>query len=126
MSAGADPEKEMRTFVMWKEGKDFCQDNRGTTMVTVIISFALLLICVVSYYGVQRTVENMMMSAKDLSVNNSALIKAYYLEETEDTEVFSKEELHFSGEDGSFTIHTTLKKAQKEGLNGSIYYFEKE
>lgn len=111
---------------MCKENKKRIHDNRGTSMVTVIISFALLLLCVVCYFSVQRTVENMMMSAKDLSINNSNLIKAYYLGETDPTTVSENEAMQFSGEYGSFTIQGTLQKAQKDGLNGSIYYFEKE
>lgn len=101
-------------------------DNRGTSMVTVIISFALLLLCIVSYFRVQKVVENMMMSSTDMLRNNSSLVKEYYLEETENTVASKEETLNFTGEYGNFSLDVTLMRAQKEGLNGSIYYFEKE
>lgn len=118
---------------MWTEVKGIFSsfrklhtDNRGTSMVTVIISFALLLLCIVSYFRVQKVVENMMMSSTDMLRNNSGLVKAYYLEETENTVASKEETLNFTGEYGNFSLDVTLMKAQKEGLNGSIYYFEKE
>ena len=92
-------------------------------MATVVVSFALLLLFVTSYFQVQKVVSNMMMSAKDVLNNNSALIKAYYLEETKNVTVADEVRLTFSGEDGEFFIETSLNKAQKEGLDGSIYYF---
>lgn len=118
---------------MWREskmdndtGKKLHKDNRGTSMVTVIISFALLLLCVVSYFRVQKVVENMMMSSKDTILNNSNLIKAYYMDETGNVKVGDGETLQFVGADGDFSINVTLMRAQKEGLNGSIYYFEEK
>lgn len=104
----------------------FIRDNRGTSMATVVVSFALLLLFVTSYFQVQKVVENMMMSSKDVLTNNSALIKAYYLGETKDITVADDVRLQFHGESGSFYIDTTLKRATKEELNGSIYYFEAE
>ncbi len=112
---------------MQKEGNQqklsLITDNRGTTMVTVIISFALLLLLVTGYYKTQRMSENMMMSAKDMILNNSQLIKAYYLEETTNKTVADQVELSFSGQEGSFIINATLNRADKEGLEGTIYYF---
>ena len=104
----------------------FIRDNRGTSMATVVVSFALLLLFVTSYFQVQKVVENMMMSSKDVLTNNSALIKAYYLGETKDITVADDVRLQFHGESGSFYIDTTLKRATKEELNGSIYYFDTE
>lgn len=48
-------------------------------MVTVVVSFALLMIFVTGFYKVQKVSQNMMMDSKDLLVNNRELIKAYYL-----------------------------------------------
>lgn len=101
-------------------------DNRGTSMATVVVSFALLLLFVTGYFHVQKVVGNIMMSAKDIMTNNSALIKAYYLEETKNTVVEDEVRLTFSGEDGGFFIETTLNQAQTEGLEGSIYYFAED
>ena len=58
---------------MWKK------DNRGTTMVSVVISFALLLLFVTSFFKIQKLSTEMMMNSKDMLVNNSRLIKAFYL-----------------------------------------------
>lgn len=114
---------------MWKENDEMIKlhkDQRGTSMVTVLVSFALLLLCLTSFYRVQKVTQNMMMNAKDTVVNNSNLIKAFYIGETTQTKMSEGETLIFEGEDGSFTMELSLMKAQKEGLNGSIYYFEEK
>lgn len=101
------------------------RDQRGTSMVTVIVSFALLLLCLTTFYRVQKVTESMVMNSKDMIINNSDLIKAFYTGDTTRTKV-SDELLTFEGEDGDFVMGVTLMKSQKEGLNGSIYYFEEE
>ena len=118
---------------MWKEnsvtkhGKTkLNKDQRGTSMVTVLVSFALLLLCLTSFYRVQKMTESMVMNSKDMLRNNSSLMKAFYLGETTSTTIASGEILIFEGEDGGFAMTATLHRAQKEGLNGSIYYFEEE
>lgn len=111
---------------MWTKNKKK-KDNRGTTMITVVISFALLMIFVTGFYKVQRVSQNMMMDAKDLIVNNRELIKAYYLGETSNSIAAEDMRLSFSGKEGSFFIDADLYRAQKEGLMGTIYYYrEKE
>ncbi len=102
------------------------KDQRGTSMVTVLVSFALLLLCLTSFYRVQKMTESMVMNSKDMLRNNSSLMKAFYLGETTSTTIASDEVLVFEGEDGGFATTMTLHRAQKEGLNGSIYYFEEE
>lgn len=112
---------------MWIKGKNVKKkDDRGTSMVTVVISFALLMIFVTGFFKVQRVSENMMMSAKDLLVNNRELIKAYYLGETDNQAAAENIRLSFSGEEGGFFIDTTLYRAEKEGLTGTVYYYESE
>lgn len=109
------------------KGKDRKKkNNRGTSMITVVVSFALLMIFVTSFFKVQRVSENMMMSAKDLLVNNRELIKAYYLEETDNFAIAENIRLSFSGEEGGFYVDTTLYRAEKEGLAGTVYYYESE
>lgn len=113
---------------MWNGNKKIGKlhrDQRGTSMVTVIVSFALLLLCLTAFYRVQKVTESMVMNSKDMIVNNSDLIKAFYTGDTTQTKV-SDEQLTFEGEDGDFVMEVTLMKSQKEGLNGSIYYFEEE
>ncbi len=95
-------------------------------MVTVIVSFALLLIFVTAFYGVQKTSRSMMMSAKDMMLESKELIKAFYLEETDNQPVSENVTLTFRGDEGSFTINATLYKAQKDGLSGTIYYYDSE
>lgn len=107
-------------------GNTWIKDNKGTTMVSVVISFALLLIFVTAFYKVQKVSQSMMMSAKDMIVNSRELVKAYYLEETNNQVVADKTRLSFSGAGGSFYIDATLHKAEKEGLSGTIYYYEWE
>lgn len=92
-------------------------------MITVVVSFALLMIFVTSFFKVQKVSENMMMSAKDLLFNNRELIKAYYLGETDNRMVAENTRLSFSGEEGGFFLDTTLFRAEKEGLTGTIYYY---
>lgn len=101
-------------------------DNRGTSMITVIISFALLLIFVTAFFKVQKVSQNMMMDARDMQVNNRKLVEAFYLSETEDSVVSGKERLTFAGKEGSFYIDATLYRAQKDGLSGVIYYYGTE
>jgi hypothetical protein len=101
-------------------------ENNGTTMVTVVVSFALLLIFVTAFYKVQKLSENMMMDAKDLLVNNRELIKAYYLDETENTPAAENITLSFQGEEGGFSLQASLYRAEKEGLTGTIYYYKAE
>ena len=118
-------------LLMRKENKkrkllNMKKDQRGTSMVTVLVSFVLLLLCLTCFYQVQKMSENIMMSAQDLISNNSNLIKAYYLDETENGTVSEKERLTFEGEDGSFSMTMSIQRAQKEGLNGCIYYFEEK
>lgn len=110
---------------MWIKNKKE-RDNRGTTMITVVISFALLMIFVTGFYKVQKVSQNMMMDAKDLIVNNRELIKAYYLGEANDSIAAEGVRLSFSGEEGSFFIDATLYRAEKEGLMGTIYYYQSE
>lgn len=100
--------------------------NSGTTMISVVISFALLLLFVTSYFKVQKLSTEMMMNSKDMIVNNSQLIKAFYLGETNDQMVTEEAELSFSGEGGGFFVRGTLKSAKKDGCNGTIYYFDTE
>lgn len=102
------------------------KNNLGTSMITVIVSFALLLVFVTVFYQVQRASGNIMMSAKDMLINNRELSKAYYLDETENQVIAADTKLTFRGEAGNFCLEATLKKASKEGLKGSIYYYDKE
>lgn len=106
--------------------KNSQKDNRGTSMATVVVSFALLLLFVTAYLKVQKVAGNMMMSSKDIVRNSGELIKAYYMEETANVTVADSVRLNFSGEAGGFYLDATLKKAEKEGLEGSIYYFAAE
>ncbi len=107
-------------------GNTWIKDNKGTSMVSVVISFALLLIFVTAFYKVQKVSQSMMMSAKDMIVNSRELVKAYYLGETQNQIVADKVRLSFSGRNGSFYVDATLHKAEKEGLNGAVYYYEWE
>lgn len=106
--------------IMWKK------DNRGSTMVSVVVSFALLLILVTAFYKVQKVSQGMMMTARDLIVNSRELTKAYYLGETNDQLVAGDIRLTFSGNKGSFYVDTSLYRAQRQGLSGTIYYYESE
>lgn len=102
------------------------QKNSGTTMVSVIVSFALLLLFVTGYFKVQKLSTEMMMNARDLTMNNSRLIKAFYLEETINSVMSSETGLEFVGQNGSFYVTGTLKSAKKDGLTGTLYYFDAE
>lgn len=102
------------------------RDNRGTSMITVIISFALLMIFVTAFFKVQKVSQNMMMDAKDMQVNNRKLVEAFYLSQTQDSVVSGEERLVFSGKEGSFSMDATLYRAQKDGLSGVIYYYGTE
>ncbi len=95
-------------------------------MVTVVISFALLMIFVTAFYKVQKVSQNMMMDSKDLLVNNRELIKAYYLGTTDNSIAAENVRLSFSGADGGFYIDASLYRAQKEGLTGTVYYYQEE
>lgn len=107
---------------MWKENKK--EKNRGTTMITVVVSFALLLLFVTSYFRVQKLSTEMMMDSRDMIINNSSLLEAFYLGETVNLTVADQADISFSGEWGSFYVTGTLKKASKEGLDGTVYYFD--
>lgn len=98
--------------------------NQGTTMITVVISFALLLVFVTSYLRVQKLSTEMMMDSKDMIINNSHLIEAFYMGETNNRTVADHTNIRFSGEWGSFYVTGTLKRADKEELSGTIYYFD--
>lgn len=100
------------------------RDNKGTSMITVVVSFALLMIFVTGFYKVQKVSQNMMMDSKDLLLNNRELIKAYYLGETDNSIVAENVRLSFSGQEGAFSIDTSLYRAQKEGLTGTVYYYQ--
>lgn len=102
------------------------QDDRGTSMVTVVISFALLLLLVTCYFRIYRLAGEMMMNAKDMLANNSQLIKAYYLGETDDQVVADHVSISFTGENGTFYVRGTMNRADKQGLNGTIYYFSED
>lgn len=99
------------------------RDNKGTTMVTVVVSFALLMIFVTGFYKVQKVSQNIMMDSKDILVNNRELIKAFYLGETNDNIAAENVRLSFSGDEGSFYIDADLYRAEKEGLTGTVYYY---
>jgi len=105
-------------------GSTFLKNNKGTSMVTVLVSFTLLLIFVTAFYKVQRVSGEMMMSAKDMLINSGNLTKAYYLGETRDTMIADRVRLSFRGDEGSFFVDATLYKAEKEGTTGVIYYYE--
>ena len=78
-----------------RKGKSQIKDKKGTTMVTVVISFALLMILVTTFYGVQKISQNMLMNTKDMIVNSRELLKAYYLDETENEIVADNVRLSF-------------------------------
>ena len=99
-------------------------DHRGTTMISVIISFALLLLLVTSYFKVQKMATEMMMNSKDMIVNNSQLIKDFYLGETQNQTVAEQIDISFRGEEGEFYIQSTLKSTKEDGYSGTIYYFD--
>ncbi|MBD5471954.1 MAG: hypothetical protein HDR20_03340 [Lachnospiraceae bacterium] len=100
------------------------EKNQGTTMITVVISFALLLLFVTSYFRIQKLSTEMMMDSKDMILNNSHLIEAFYMGETDNQVVADQTNIIFSGEWGSFYVTGTLKRADKEELSGTIYYFD--
>lgn len=102
------------------------KDNRGSTMVSVVVSFALLMILIAAFYRVQKVSENMMMSAKDLIVNNRNLAREFYLGETNNHPVASNICLTFSGSKGNFYVDASLYQAQKQGLSGTIYFYGSE
>ncbi len=108
------------------DGNTRIKDNRGTSMVSVLVSFALLLIFVTAFYKVQKVSQSMMMTAKDMIVNSRELVKAYYLDETNNQMVADNVRLSFSGDNGSFYVDASLYKATKEGLSGTIYYYQEE
>ncbi len=101
-------------------------NNKGTTMISVVISFALLLLFVTSYFRVQKLSTEMMMDSRDMLVNNRQLIRAFYLGETQNQTVADHVSIDFFGAEGSFYVEGTLKRADMEGLRGTIYYFEEE
>lgn len=95
-------------------------------MITVVVSFALLMIFVTGFYKVQKVSQNMMMDSKDLLVNSRELLKAYYLDETDNSLVAKDLHLSFSGQDGGFRVKASLYRAQKPGLTGVVYYYQNE
>lgn len=102
------------------------EDNRGTSMITVIISFALLMIFVTAFFKVQKVSQNMMMDARDMQINNRKLVESFYLSQMQDSAASGDGKLVFSGKEGSFYIDAALYRAQKDGLSGVIYYYDTE
>ena len=102
------------------------EDNRGTSMITVIISFALLMIFVTAFFKVQKVSQNMMMDARDMQINNRKLVESFYLSQMQDSAASGDGKLVFSGKEGSFYIDAALYRAQKGGLSGVIYYYGTE
>ena len=102
------------------------EDNRGTSMITVIISFALLMIFVTAFFKVQKVSQNMMMDARDMQINNRKLVESFYLSQMQDSAASGAGKLVFSGKEGSFYIDAVLYRAQKDGLSGVIYYYRTE
>ena len=102
------------------------EDNRGTSMITVIISFALLMIFVTAFFKVQKVSQNMMMDARDMQINNRKLVESFYLSQMQDSAASGDGKLVFSGKEGSFYIDAALYRAQKDGLSGVIYYYGME
>lgn len=102
------------------------EDNRGTSMITVIISFALLMIFVTAFFKVQKVSQNMMMDARDMQINNRKLVESFYLSQMQDSAASGDGKLVFSGKEGSFYIDAALYRAQKDGLSGVIYYYGTE
>lgn len=102
------------------------EDNRGTSMITVIISFALLMIFVTAFFKVQKVSQNMMMDARDMQINNRKLVESFYLSQMQDSAASRDGKLVFSGKEGSFYIDAVLYRAQKDGLSGVIYYYGTE
>lgn len=102
------------------------KDNRGSTMVSVVVSFALLMILVTAFYRVQKVSESMMMSARDMIYNNRELAKEFYLGETNNRLVADDIRMTFSGGQGSFYVDVSLYQARRVGVSGSIYYYESE
>ena len=102
------------------------EDNRGTSMITVIISFALLMIFVTAFLKVQKVSQNMMMDARDMQINNRKLVESFYLSQMQDSAASGDGKLVFSGKEGSFYIDAALYRAQKDGLSGVIYYYGME
>ena len=84
------------------------EDNRGTSMITVIISFALLMIFVTAFFKVQKVSQNMMMDARDMQINNRKLVESFYLSQMQDSAASGDGKLVFSGKEGSFYIDAAL------------------
>ena len=82
------------------------EDNRGTSMITVIISFALLMIFVTAFFKVQKVSQNMMMDARDMQINNRKLVESFYLSQMQDSAASGDEKLVFSGKELLYRCRT--------------------
>ena len=52
------------------------EDNRGTSMITVIISFALLMIFVTAFFKVQKVSQNIIIHATEMQIKNRNHMKS--------------------------------------------------
>lgn len=107
-----------------ERGMEVMIKNRdGTTIVSVLVAFAILLIGIAFVYGAVLTAENLERRTADMRGESDSLISAYYKGTLTDTEtsdisasaVVNGESLHFS-----FSIGSGV--ANEDGTR--IYYFK--
>lgn len=54
------------------------RNKKGTTIVSVLIAFALLLVAIAAVYGSVITSQNLLQKSRDSREKSDALIRAYY------------------------------------------------
>lgn len=122
----------IRTKIKTKiTGVSGCRKQNGSTMVEVIVSFAMLVVLIAMFSNVFLMCSRMTLQATKLMEENARLCEAYYLKERTEAELVreggilferidenqeNQEADSFSVEDMELYRHTST-----EGLRGAIY-----
>jgi hypothetical protein len=99
------------------------KNNDGSTMVEVLVSFTVLMIIMVSLYGIVRVSTNMLMKSKDFLTTQQEFSGEYYKKnygsltvKDSTSEAIKLIEINSNGENKARGSNITLEHAKKKEL----------
>ena len=100
--------------------KRILKDKKGTSLVSVIVAFLLLMILLLMFQKSLQISENLLVRSVDIRKEEQELIGSYY-QNKETPSQSSLASLSFSGEAGSFSLNTKWSVYREK--NASVFYF---
>lgn len=99
--------------------KNPLKNNKGMTIVNVLVAFVILLICSVMFQQALKISTDFMDKSSEIRQNLEAALESYYMNEPPS---YSDNTLNFTGTDGSFNVKIKYAKTDNNGI--TLYYYK--